>query len=297
MGTGASAALVGLTLKQKAEATNFEAFELAHPNFARRRLVSIQWGGDPPDVPCLDATGHRIGVELMQWINEAQMAESKARCKIEDSYGRVIRSSYEQPPAHVGLIFIYAKDKTSLAPANAAIFRAELYRFVHQIDADWPNNPAWDDPQGYLFTDFTGYPALTQHLAGLHVYARGSRFNWGFGAEWITFEAHGGAFAPGWMGDALLDNIRRKITKYAKPENRLKLEQQQLDEFYLLAYYDEAVIHNTPYRVPGFGFREIAASVSRELATNPHPFHKVFLFSPIEKVPVIQVWLVGESRK
>jgi hypothetical protein len=55
-GNGAGAALVRNTAKQRAEAANFEAFKLAHPNFAGRPLVSSQWGGDPPDVLCLDAT-------------------------------------------------------------------------------------------------------------------------------------------------------------------------------------------------------------------------------------------------
>jgi hypothetical protein len=88
----------------------------------------------------------------------------------------------------------------------------------------------------------------------------------------------------------LLDNIKRKIEKYAKPNNRLRLQQQQLAEFYLLAYYDEAVLHNTPYETPGFGFKEIAAVVARELTRNPHPFDKVFLYSPVERIPVLQIW-------
>jgi Resolvase, N terminal domain len=83
---------------------------------------------------------------------------------------------------------------------------------------------------------------------------------------------------------------RDLIREYDKPHNKLKLQQQRLAEFYLLAYYDEAVLHNTPYDAPGFGFREIAALVARELAVNSHPFDKVFLYSPIEKAPVSQAW-------
>jgi hypothetical protein len=293
MATGASPALVGSTAKQRAEAANFEAFRLAHPNFAGRPLVSVQWGGDPPDVLCLDASGKRIGVELVQWIKESQMPASKSRFKIEDSYRLVIRSCDEQPPVNVGLVFIYPKDNAILSSRNAAAFRKELYEFVARIDTDWAKNTEWDDPQGYPFTDFTGYPTLAQHIEGLDFYARGRRFNPQVGAEWLTFRAHGGAYTSDWMRDALLDNIKRKPEKYAKPDNKLKLEQQRLAEFYLLAYYDEAVLYNTPYHVPGFGFREIAAIVAQELAANPHPFDKVFLHSPIEKPPTIQVWPTG----
>jgi hypothetical protein len=290
MATAVSLALTGTTSKQKAEAANFEAFRRAHPNFAGRPIISVQWGGDPPDVLCLDKSSTRIGVELIQWVNERQMATSKARYKIEDSYRHVIRSSYEQPPANIGLIFIYAKAGTILASKNATAFRKELYDFVARINADWLNNPEWDDPQGYAFTEFTGYPTLAQHIEGLDFYARGRRFNSQLGADWLTFRMHGGAYTSDWMRDALLENVKRKIDKYAKPLNKLKLQQQQLAEFYLLAYYDEAVLHNTPYGAPGFGFREVGAILAQELSANAHPFDKIFLYSPIEKAPVIQIW-------
>jgi len=286
----ASAPLTGITAKQNAEAANFEAFRQAHPNFAERPPLAVQWGGDPPDVLCLDSLAKRIGVELVQWVNERQMAASKGRFKVEDSYRLAIRSSEVEPPANIGLIFIYTKDKTPLAPENAPAFRDELHKFVRAVDDAWQLNPDWGDPQGYPFTDFKGYPTLAQHLEGLDFYARGRRFNPQLGADWLTFRAHGGAYTPVWMRDALLKNIQKKIVKYAKPHNQLELQQQRLAEFYLLAFYDEAVLHNTPYDAPGFGFREIAVLVAPELAVNPHPFDKVFLYSPIEQVSTIQVW-------
>lgn len=64
------------------------------------------------------------------------------------------------------------------------------------------------------------------------------------------------------MRDALVDNIHGKVVNYSKPLNKSQLQQQRLDEFYLLAYYDEAVPHNTPYAAPGFGFRESFAGVA-----------------------------------
>lgn len=290
MATDVTTTLAGNSAKLTAEAANFDAFTLALPSFAGRSLASIQWGGDPPDVLCLDASGTRIGVELVQWVNEGQMACSKSLYKIEDSYRLAIQSSDVQPPPNIGLVFIYVKPKTILASQNAPTFRSELYNFVARIDAEWTQNPDWDDPQGYPFTDFRGYPTLAQHLEALDFYARSRRLNPQLGADWLTFRAHGGAYTPDWMRDALLQNINRKIEKYAKPHNQLKLQQQQLAEFYLLAYYDEAALHNTPYDAPGFGFREIAARLAQELVANPHPFDKVFLYSPIEKPAALQVW-------
>ena len=34
--------------------------------------------------------------------------------------------------------------------------------------------------------------------------------------------------------------------------------------------------------------------LAHELSENPHMFDRVFLYSPIEKAPVIQVWPSGE---
>jgi hypothetical protein len=148
MSTGTTAPLVGVTAKEKAEAANFDAFRLAHPAFAGWPLLNIQRGGEPPDLLCLDAQGKRVGVELVQWINERQMAESKARYKLEESYRHVIRSTYVQPPKNIGMIFISAKDKTPLEPANATAFHHELYKFLSEVDAAWLSNPEWTDPPG-----------------------------------------------------------------------------------------------------------------------------------------------------
>lgn len=276
--------------KETNEAANFALFRSAHPNFAGRPVVSIQRGGDPPDFLCLDARGYRVGVELVEWINEDQTGPSKHLFKLERSYLDVIRSVDVQPPKNVGLIFMHAKDKVRLAPRDAEAFRNELYQFIHEIDEAWVVHPEWADPQGFDFTEFVGYPSLTQHLEGLCFYSR-ERFDFAFGLEWITFRGHGGAYTPEWMRDALLGSIRNKSAKYAKPHNKLKLQQQKLDEFYLLAYYDEAVLYNTPYDAPDFGFKEIGDLVAEELLRIPHPFDKVFLFSPLEAgQKVLQVW-------
>jgi len=147
------------TTKQVAEAANLEVFKNAHPNFAGRPLISVQWGGDPPDVLCLDAHGIRIGVELVQWVNGQQMAASKAQYDVEESYNVVIQSESVQQPADIGMIFIYAK--ISLAAKNTATFRKEIYDCIAQVAARYPE---WGNPQGYVFTDFTGYPCLAAHL-------------------------------------------------------------------------------------------------------------------------------------
>jgi hypothetical protein len=281
----ASSALIGTTEKQKAEAANFEAFRRAEPNFAGRPIISVQWGGDPPDVLCLDGTGACIGVELVQWVNGEQIAASKKQYALERSYNEIIQSATVRPPPYVSMIVIYSKRPLLLDDGPA--FRKELYDFIRHAAAKYPE---WEDPQGFLFTDLSNYPCLSTHLEGLDFYSTLRRSSAQLGVDWIVFRNHGGAYTPDWMRDALLDSVRRKAAKYAKPHNRLKLEQQGLSEFYLLAYYDEAVLHNTPYDAPGFGFTEIGATLTAELGANPHPFDKVFVYSPLETPKVLRAW-------
>jgi hypothetical protein len=281
-----SAPLVGRNLKQQVEAAIFEAFKGVNPNFAGCEIAHVEWGGDPPDVLCLDPIGNRIGVELTEWLNPEQIERSKHQYRLEESYLSVIRSRDEPLPAHFGFVLMATRD-VRLAPEHGEKFRTELYRFLSQVDQDWNENPDWhDSPGGALFDDFHAYPVLAEHLVGLVLHSR--RF--GPGVDWICFRPHGGAYSPEWMQNALLNNISNKIRRYSTPEASKRLLDERLSQFLLVAYYDQASLHNSPYDAPGFGFPEIGASLAAMLAGTSHPFHRVFLYSPVEKIPFIQVW-------
>jgi hypothetical protein len=276
--------------KERAERLNFDAFRKAWPNFAGRPLKSFRRGGDPPDFLCFDHTRKRIGVELVEWLEQGQTAREKARYGLEQGYLRVIRSDKRAAPKHIGRVFLYAKKGKRLSTGRAKQFQKELYNFIASVNNRWPTNPEWTNPQGQDFTDFRGSPALAEHLAMLVFFSRG-RFNAYPNVEWICFEAHGCAFSYQWMVDALLANIKKKIQKYRKPDNKKQLRAQRLDEFDLLAYYDQAALYNTPYSGIGFGFADVASVVHGYLAGTQHPFDKVFLFSPLERESqVIEVW-------
>lgn len=276
--------------KERAERLNFDAFRKACPDFAGRPLKSFWRGGDPPDFLCFDHKRKRIGLELVEWLEERQIARKKPLYSLEGEYLRVIRSAKRIAPKNIGRVFLYAKKDKRLSAGQAKQFRKELYKFISSVNNRWSANPEWSDPQGQDFTDFSGFPALAEHLQML-VFFSSNRFNAHPGVPWIQFELHGGAFSPQWMADALVENIQKKIKKYSKPANKKKLQAQRLDEFCLLAYYDQAVLYNTSYSGVGFGFADVASSVHRFLAATQHPFDKVFLFSPIEReLQAIQVW-------
>jgi hypothetical protein len=276
--------------KERAERLNFDAFRKVCPDFAGRPVKSFRRGGDPPDFLCFDRKGKRIGLELVEWLEQGQIAREKPLYSLEQEYLRVIRSDKRVAPKSIGRVFLYAKKDKRLCAGHATQFRKEIYKFIGGVNNRWSTNPKWKDPQGQDFNDFSGFPALAEHLQML-VFFSSDRFNTYPGVPWICFEMHGGAFSSQWMVDALLANIKKKIQKYSKSGNEKKLQAQRLDEFYLLAYYDQAVLYNTPYNGVGFGFSDVASALYGYLVATQHPFGKVFLFSPIERESqVIQVW-------
>lgn len=175
-------------------------------------------GRRPAGRVCIDDQGNRVGVELVQWLNDEQTAASKKQFALEKSYNDVIQSASVEPPDTIAFILIYAK--LPLAAKNSAAFRKELYACVAQVAAKYPE---WEDPQGYMHTDFGGYACLAEHLEGLDFYLTRRRSHAQLGIDWIVFRNHGGAYTTDWMRDALLENIKRKIAKYAKPHNKLAL--------------------------------------------------------------------------
>jgi hypothetical protein len=67
--------------------------------------------------------------------------------------------------------------------------------------------------------------------------------------------------------------------------------QQNLDELYLVAYYNNALFYNTPFLALGFGFREVADLVAPTVQSSHGVFQKVFLFNAIKQdQEAIMIW-------
>lgn len=267
-----------------AEKTIFEAFAKFYPEFAGTK-VKCEDGPDPPDYICVDEGGRRVGIELGEWLNEQQTQESKERERLEDSYCSVIRSEEEEPPRNIGWLYLNNKAGLRLSANDGAVFRAELYTCVKEVDDGWPKNPDRDDLQGYVHNDFGAYPILAKYLEGLYFRSR-ARIDPIKGIAWIGFRPRGGAYSPKDAVQALLGLIRKKTNKYADLRR-----DQNLAELYLIAYYDQALIHNTPYFGLNFGLDEVAEIASAEVAKNPGPFQRVFLFNALpQDMWLSQLW-------
>jgi hypothetical protein len=203
------------------------------------------------------------------------MKRGKERERLEDSYCAALRSEDEDPPRNIEWVSLYEKAGTRLPANDAEVFKMEAYRCVREIDESWPTNPVRDDPQGHTFTDFAKYPLLGKYLAGLDFRSR-RRQDQVKGISWIGFRPRGGAYTPKYAVEALLRLLEKKANKYAGLH-----ENHQLSELYLVAYYDQALIYNTPYFGPNFGLAQIAEIAAIESSKRPGPFQKIFLFNSI----------------
>jgi hypothetical protein len=280
------------------ERTAWDGFRNAAPRFAGESLAADGDGPDPPDVICVSASGRRIGVELTKWVEHDQIIRGKSRESFENSYLKIINSREEPIPERMGWVLLNPKPER-VRPEHEAQFRREMFAFLAKENAiaerspnvqEAPPLPAplWNTPQGAPVEGFAGFPLLEEYLNDVWIFPRTRLATAPAGFEWIMFRSRGGVYTPDWMVQAAVDRIRDKIKKYEDGSLRA---QHSLAEFDLLCFYcDEALLHNTPTDGIGFGFPQLAASVSRALAGAPNIFDKIFLFHPYEEQKVIQVY-------
>jgi hypothetical protein len=256
------------------ETAIFEAFQKTYPNFAGREL-ECEPGADPPDFVGTDRNNKRVGIELGEWLNQQQGAVSIARERQKDTFMNALKSEEVEPPQNIGMVWIGKDERIALRAEDATRFREEIFACVGDIDARWQENEDWQSPQGYRTNDFSKYPSVAKYVRSLTFIPR-ARMPTIKGIAWLIFPGEGGAYTPQDAVNALLGLIRKKTGMYAELHRA-----QNLSELYLLAYYDRALIHNTPYIAPNFGWDEITAIATAEIAKNPGVFQKVFLFNSL----------------
>lgn len=264
----------------------FQSFYGECPNFADRPVNSAD-GADPPDVLCNDSAGARIGVELVEWLNEAQMRSNKRLERREDSYLKVIRSQDEAPPNNFGFVLLPTPD-VDLSASDGAVFRQELLSLVYQVDSEWPKERDLHSVRREFVRDLPGYPCVARYLTYLEFHPKSSS---GIvpGNLWIRFSYCGGFYSPRDAVDALLERLRDKTAKYSRLHAK-----QGLAELHLVAYYNKALFYNSTYLALDFGLPEVASIAAAEVARNPGPFQKIFLFNATRPgLEVFQLWPRG----
>jgi len=224
-----------------------------------------------PDVICTTESGRKIGVELKSWLNEEQIAEARARERIEEN---ILGAIGEQPPnetQHIGFIWLSAKEKRFDAQ-DAEQFREQIFSLIERVDNDWARKPDWEQNCSDHVNDFAGLPILDKYLQGVRFHpATRSRFD----IHWIRFPNRGGAYTPNEMLKPLADSLLALRSDGRYQDLCAKVA---LDESYLLVHYDfNAFAYNTPIGAPDFGFKEAADFARSVLAGDAGCFDRIFL--------------------
>ena len=255
----------------------FTAFLNAKPEFAGEAIINWdQPVSDPPDVLCKTQTGRKIGVELTEWLDQAQIAQAMGLEHIQRS---ILEAISPQPPnntEHIHLARLFLRPKMRVKTADATAFRAELQRLIEEVDIRWNAEPEWQSPVGCWWTDFSGYPVLGKYLSKVEFDSRRFARRWPStrgSQSWLTFPCRGSAYSPDTMMTALQDRLKDKIQKYAIRPIGLK-------EFHLLVHYDKAWAYNSPAETPWFTFADAAQAGAAFIGDNPGVFNRIFLFVP-----------------
>jgi len=262
----------------------FKLFLRARPDFAGPTIVKWGKGANPPDILCLDRCGRRIGVELGEWLNEDEVRETKKREKVENSFLMSIRSEQVPPHGNIGMVWLELEPSTLLSQGDAEQFRKEIYALVKEVEVHWYEREERQDPQSYVHADLSAYPCLSRYLKHVQFVPR-SRIHTHSGDAWIGFEdMRGGAFVPWSAVNSLLEFLRKKSKKYES----LRAD-QRLDELILVAFYDQAVLYNTPYHP--LNLSDVANLAARAVAQNPGRFQRIYLFKATEPtLESFQIW-------
>lgn len=285
------------------ENTAWVGFLGAAPYFAGESITGWSDGPDPPDVICSATSGRTIGVELTKWVEHTQVTTGSGRTLRENQFLTVVKSEDVPRPEHIGRVFLYDKS-VRLKASEQNQFREEIFALIGHENAKskmpelhlrsqitpqfWASIRTWETTQGAPIDDFSAYPLLSKYLMRVWIYPRSRRPGLSLGQPWIQFKSGSGAYSPAPMVNAAINGIAKKIAKYGGEDIRNK---HHLSEFDLLSFYcDEAMLHNTPVHVVGFGFCEIAEQVKQALAMAPAVFDRIFLYHPHEHTKVVQVY-------
>lgn len=275
--------------KREYERAVFNTFLTACPTFAARVLAVEQGRVDSHvDVMTKLKDGTRMAWQLAEWIEQKQIEAAKERERLK---AKILEAIGEQGPnttkhiRHCTLSLRQPdKDRKEELPRfdrrDAARLKTEIDRLISDVDSRWERNLSWQSPQGYSCTAFHEYSTLGKYLDIVHFEPRVVRYarrEWPHGQPWIHFGAPGGPYDSTVAIDALKRRIRKKAEHYGTFGS---------EDVRLIVFYNQAVLHNTPFWDLTLRSFEHVASIAKEIiARIPVPFTKVYLLKALYPAP------------
>lgn len=284
--------------QDKTEALIFSDFRNKVPSFAGAPVEIVdrgpkdKSGNSCPDFVCVTKSRNKIGVELTEWLNEDQMAETQSLEREEKRFVSLLGTEREEPPEFIGEIHLEVKNtaKFPTSQKKQDRFRKEFFDLIEVEDNKLRSGEEQFGPGGcYPVNDLSGYSTLKEYLYSLVIWMPNLLITRGPGWVKGTMSSglSGGAYSPNDSLEALIAIIKRKFEKkgYTKA-----IQKGVASEIYLLVYYNQGRWNTTPYHgnmeVDGqqmqVALPDIARITAEKISGIPSPFSKVFLHNFIE---------------
>lgn len=237
----------------------------------------IQPEDEFPDVITRLKDGESVDWELKEWLEQAQMREGIERERLDTAIEVAIPVG-PNTTKNVRCCMLWPREGVRFEPRDAPGFTAELSALITEVDARWPQERAWQGPQGYTERAFERYPTLGKYLTAVYFDPRVVAGEWRewFGEQpWIVLRAWGGAYDPDQVVRALVALAREKLAGYGSFGGR---------DTRLLIFYNRGVRFNTPFHGLAFrSFVDLVPVVADEIRRLVVPFSRVYLLNAPER--------------
>jgi hypothetical protein len=270
------------TTHEQREAMVITDLQASFPEFAGGYLwAKVPDGDDPPDFIAGISSG-RVGLELVNWLDGAQMSVSK---RAEASGGRLLNwvaegweTAYQ--PTYLASAVISPMPGSNAGSRDGTQLHQEFWRCVEAADQAWPSGRK--TLADNRLADLSSYPVLSKYVRYLRFQAGAQEWK-KYGYCWIDVEGDGGAFDPTHVIRSLEQAIWGKIELYREPGRRAHLESKRLARLELLVHGDwKLFAHNTPRGA--LEFPEIAqagATFYASQAPSRRIFDRVWMFNSL----------------
>lgn len=260
--------------KKEREKVIFDAFIKVEPNFAGEKVTCNQCDNDPPDFICDNKTGKRLGVELVEWLNEPQTRRSREFDKLEKEINDKISSP---------ILIDYIKyHNVSIFPIEDVFpNKRERQDFIEEFIEFLTNEavPLLCFNERVFLNNFNRYPILEKFIKNIMI----CKTKLSPGCEIVR----GGSYDQQDAIKAFLGQIEKKFNK----NNYMTLKDNlELNELYLVIYYWMALVWNSPYEGPDFDLNDIVEYAKNLLSKKYSFFDKIFLLIALE--PEMKVFII-----
>jgi hypothetical protein len=236
---------------------------------------------DPPDFTGTSSDG-LIGLELVEWLDGAQMGAAQARRTYRERLWNLLGASWatEYQPANLSSVVICPFWDTKVTKADEAGLAVEFWSLVEEIDRTWQTNP--ERVGENLLADHSSRPLLSKYVEMFRF--RAGEQSWKTHSfSWIDIEEDGGAYEPSDVIRTLEQAIMKKIDLYSNPESDVRLKSKNLDRLELLVHGGFNLhAYNTPKG--RLSIAEIAAAGAAFYTSPPavrQRFDRIWIFNSL----------------